>query len=426
MLVHPEIAQRADASMKTERPCDYDPEAYAILQSFDLSQFVFAGEKPDLPRPVALDLFSGRAGVAKQLIKLGAPWVLTFEWKRSASENLLQPELREKIEKMLRGGAFRAMGAAPICSSFSIAVTPPVRSSKFPRGIPGMRKGMRKKVSEGNSHNDWLADRVALCEELQLLWWVENPDTSWWWRQRRWRRFRDSRGRKLFRLCFCRFGCKWKKPTRIATNTSLAGVRMWCTCTQKHLQLRGTCRAKGVPWTQVAEPYPRGLCRMLAAAVSTGVGWALKRGLNVAECAKTGTLRVGEAKNPGPRPAKSRHAFSLEEVNTVSAATLAIESRVLQQFFGALPQLEMQTSRMFSQKSRQHCHIVCGAMGTCFFNVVGHCLTSGTCCLQRSAGARVPSLSCRSPGRLWIVGRCKALLFTGLLFLKFLSRQCAA
>jgi hypothetical protein len=108
---------------------------------------------------------------------------------------------------------------------------------------------------------------------------------------------------------------------------------MWCTCTQKHLQLRGTCRAKGVPWTQVAEPYPRGLCRMLAAAVSTGVGWALKRGLNVAECAKTGTLRVGEAKNPGPRPAKSRHAFSLEEVNTVSAATLAIESRVLHQFF---------------------------------------------------------------------------------------------
>ena len=192
---------------------------------------------------------------------------------------------------------------------------------------------MRKKVSEGNSHNDWLAGMVALCEELQLLWWVENPDTSWWWRQQRWRRFRDSRGRKLFRLCFCRFGCKWEKPTRIATNTSLAGVRMWCTCTQKHLQLRGTCRAKGVPWTQVAEPYPGGLGRMLAAAVSTGVGWALKRGLNVAECAKTGTLRVGEAKKPGPRPAKSRHAFSLEEVNTVSAATLAIESRVLQQFF---------------------------------------------------------------------------------------------
>lgn len=75
MLVHPEIAQRADASMKTERPCDYEPEAYAILQSFDLSQFVFAGEKPDLSRPGALDLFSGRAGVAKQLIKQQVPEV---------------------------------------------------------------------------------------------------------------------------------------------------------------------------------------------------------------------------------------------------------------------------------------------------------------------------------------------------------------
>ena len=44
-------------------------------------------------------------------------------------------------------------------------------------------------------------------------------------------------------------------------------------------------------------------------------------------------FELEKQKNPGPRPAKSRHAFSLEEVNTVSAATLAIESRVLQQFF---------------------------------------------------------------------------------------------
>ena len=84
------------------------------------------------------------------------------------------------------------------------------------------------------------------------------------------------------------------------------GVRMWCQRTQRHLQLRGTCSAKKLPWTQIAEPYPRGLRLMLAAAVSTAVGWTKKDRLNVAACSKTGTLRAGEARKPGPRPKRTR------------------------------------------------------------------------------------------------------------------------
>ena len=307
----------------------FSREAYDTLLSFPARQFVFSGEKPDLTKPGCLDLFSGRCGVAKQLVKFKAPWVLTFDWKRSAEEDLLNPEVRKKVELLITSGAVLALGAAPICASFSVAVTPPVRSARYPRGIPGLRKSMREKVSQGNRHNDWLADLLELCERQNLLWWVENPDLSWWWRQRRWRRYRDSRGASLFRCCFCRFGCKWKKATRIATNTSLAGVRMWCTCSLPHLQLRGMCPAKGIPWTQVAEPYPRGLCRMLAAALATGVGWCGKSGLNVAGCARTGTLRVGEASHPGPRPGRLVGAFSLEEVRVVSTATQAIEAREL-------------------------------------------------------------------------------------------------
>ena len=68
----------------------------------------------------ALDLFSGRFGVAKQLIAYGAPRVLTFEWSRSATEDLLQPELRAKLVLMMRIGCFGSMGAAPICASFSV------------------------------------------------------------------------------------------------------------------------------------------------------------------------------------------------------------------------------------------------------------------------------------------------------------------
>ena len=72
---------------------------------------------------------------------------------------------------------------------------------------------------------------------------------------------------------------------------------------------------------------------MLAAAVSTAVGWTKNDRLNVAACSRTSTLRAGEARKPGPRPKRKRQCFSLEEVNIVSAATLVIQSRMLLQFF---------------------------------------------------------------------------------------------
>lgn len=226
------------SELKPERAtatCPFGPEALSILRSFKRNQFFCKDDgEPDITKAGALDLFSGRAGVARQMVKLGAPWVLTFDWKRCPSEDLLDAGLRSKIELLISSGAVLSLGAAPICSSFSVEVTPPVRSSRFPRGMPGLRRSMRLKVRQGNAHNDWLADLLTLCERHHVFWWVENPDTSWWWRQKRWRRYRDSRSSALFRLCFCRFGCRWKKATRIATNTTLGGIRMWCQCARPH------------------------------------------------------------------------------------------------------------------------------------------------------------------------------------------------
>ena len=308
-------------------------EVEMLLRTFKKSQFFYTGNCPDFSLPGGLDLFSGRCGVAKAMIELGCPWVLTFDYARSANEDLLQCELCSKIEKLICLGAFLTLGAAPICSSFSVAITPPVRSHQYPRGIPGLRHSMRQRVKEGNSHSDWMRHLVSLVEAVGMTWWVENPDLSWWWRQRSWRQFRNSHGPKLFRLCFCRFGTKWRKATRIATNGPLSGVTMWCQCTRPHLQLRGMCAAKRIPWTLVAQPYPRGLCRMLAASLCTSAGWVGKSKLNVARCSRCDTLRVGEAQNPGPRGRKQQHAFSLEEVQTLSAATLAIQARELGAFF---------------------------------------------------------------------------------------------
>lgn len=211
------------------------------------------------------------------MCQLGCPWVLTYEWNRSAGEDLLAETNRSMIAKMMLAGCFNTMGAAPICSSFSVAITPPVRSKAHPRGIPGVRPSMRLKLRQGNSHNDFMKDLVDLCDALKLTYFVENPDSSWWWRQKKWGKWRDSGSKHCFRVCFCRFGCRWKKPTRVATNSCLAGEKMWCSCASPHLQLRGTHPTRRIPRTLVAQPYPRGFSRLLALALGLeAVGAKLK------------------------------------------------------------------------------------------------------------------------------------------------------
>ena len=312
-----------------------EPEIVELLRSFNTKQFFVKGAGvPDLTSPGALDLFSGRFGVAKKLIDAGAPWVLTFEWNRGSAENLLEPELRKKILKLVRGKAFLSLSAAPICASFSVAVTPPVRSKRFPRGMPGLRTSMRQKVSEGNSHNDYMRELLEVCEELGIGYTFENPDTSWWWRQRGWKPWRSSASQRIFRFTFCRFGTPWRKATRVATNTRLAGVRMMCKCSKPHVVLRGNHPTRRIPMTLVAQPYPTGLCRLLAVSLAQHAGWCRRERLDVAACSKTGSLRAGEAANPGPRQRGQKHhrQGSLFDFELLSANTLALEAKQLKLF----------------------------------------------------------------------------------------------
>ena len=166
-----------------------------------------------------------------------------------------------------------------------------------------------------------------------MAYFVENPDTCWFWSQKRWKRWRSSLSAEVFRCCFCRFGTAWRKGTRFATNTRLARQRMMCTCKKKHVQLRGWHPVCRIPWTAVAQPYPRGLCRLLALALCQRCGWIGCERLDVAGCSRTGSLRAGEAQHPGPRRrVAQRHPGGLAGVQLVTACTLALEARGLSRF----------------------------------------------------------------------------------------------
>ena len=330
--------------VKAELPVDIRPAnpgtvpgmlckmAVELLESLPENQFFFGPNFKGFCEPGGLDLFSGNYGVARQMCQLGCPWVLTYEWNRSASEDLLQDGVRKKITEMMGLGCFYTMGAAPICSSFSVAITPPVRSKTYPRGLPGVRASMRLKLQQGNSHNDYVKDLVELAELHGVYYFIENPDTSWWWRQKRWSRWRNSSSNECFRVCFCRFGCAWKKPTRVATNTCLAGKKMWCTCRKAHLQLRGTHPTRRIPWTLVAQPYPRGFSRLLAMALCIGGGWCKQEKLNIERCCRAGSLRIGEASNPGPVRRAHESRGSLEEVHLIRPETMRMEAKLLNEF----------------------------------------------------------------------------------------------
>ena len=191
---------------------------------------------------------------------------------------------------------------------------------------------MRIKIKQGNMHNDFVNYLVELCELLGIFYFIENPDTSWWWRQSRWKRWRDSTSPDIFRVCFCRFGCAWKKPTRVAANTCLAGHKMWCCCKKQHLQLRGTHPTRRIPWTMVAQPYPRGFSRILALALNISAKWCRQEKLNIERCCRAGSLRIGEATNPGPERKQRQPRGSLEEVHLIRPETMRMEAKLLQEF----------------------------------------------------------------------------------------------
>ena len=313
--------------------CKLSFRAVSILKRFNPSQYYFRKGVTSWLEPGGLDLFSGSCGVAREMVKIGCPWVLTFEWKRSASEDLLQDEVRQLLRELVSLGVFKTVGAALICASYSIAVTPPVRTKQFPRGKPGLSSSMRQKVKEGNSHGDFIAELIDDCEVFDVFFWIENPDTSWLWRQARFKAFRSPSSSLVCRFPFCRFGTRWRKMTRLGTNLpDLKGLHLPCVCSSTHFNLRGYSKVHKKSWTSVAEPYPGGVNRLIASACCIAAGWCEHKRLDIVGCARATGQRIGEAGNPGPRRTRPRSGIHLEDIQLISSATEALEARLLREF----------------------------------------------------------------------------------------------
>ena len=95
-------------------------------------------------------------GVAKALAVKHGVWSLCFDLEHSPSEDLSQQELRRRIVECLEEGCFCGIGERPVCASFSTAITPPVRSTLHPEGLPSLEGTMKAKVDAGNESARWM------------------------------------------------------------------------------------------------------------------------------------------------------------------------------------------------------------------------------------------------------------------------------
>ena len=335
----PEKSKEQDKVRVPEIGLELSEEARNLLADFHESQFIAPSGRRGLGgklprRQVVLDLYSGAAGVAREVAKKFGLYVLTFDFERGAEQDLLSSELQEKLLHMMRAGCFCAVGAAPECCSFSKAVRPPVRTRDHPEGIANISLRMKEKIRVGNCHAAFMLRVIKLAEKLNIAYWCENPDGSFLWLLQDWQDAGIGHPSNSYRCDQCIYKTPWRKRTRIATNTGLRGMKELCQGGHSHLRLTGRSKEHGCSWTRVAQKYPRGLCQRIAVALGIKAGFLPRTPqtkMNIANCARCGSLRVGEASHPGPAPRLPRNprdAAELLGIPLVNIGTLRLQERI--------------------------------------------------------------------------------------------------
>ena len=302
-----------------------------LLRRIPPGQFVYSEVFPSLQvaldsGPGWVDLFSGSRGLPRALVEAAPWWVVCYDWKHDGREDLLNPEVQAEVLELLQSGAVLGFSAGPPSGSFSAAVSPFWRTREQPEGVPWLTLEQQRRATVGNLTLEFCQEMVRVAKVHGLSYLLENPASSWFWKQPSWKE--DSSRPRDFNADMCRFGCPWKKSTRFRTGGQLAGQELLCSCVSPHVQLRGRCRKRKVLWTKLAEPYPRRLCSLLAAAIVQDVGLCGEyRRLDIARCAKAGSYRIGEARNPGPRAPPVRRPATLGSVALVEPRTAAVREK---------------------------------------------------------------------------------------------------
>ena len=142
---------------------------------------------------------------------------------------------------------------------------PPLRSHRYPLGLPTLKGSNLARVRAANILYSFTMSLIKELDTLGKIWTLENPFSSLLWETPYWVSFRNSAQPFVVELDYCMFGGKRRKHTALATNcASLMSLSRLCDQQHEH-----------APWTYEAGKfatseeacYPPEFCKAVAVTV---------------------------------------------------------------------------------------------------------------------------------------------------------------
>ena len=220
---------------------------------------------------VFIEIFSGTGGLCAEVRKWGLANSVGVD--AHISKQTKSPVIRIDLTdghgvsllwRMLSQPNVASVHLGPPCGTSSRArdIRPgpqPLRSSKFPEGLPHLRGVSLRRVQAANLLYRLSSEVFCYCKEHGILCSVENPERSYMWETKYFASLSKHHLRHQAILHHCMFGSTRKKSTRLlATYPQVNKLAVKCNGQHEHAKW-GRVRNK---WATAEEvEYPTGLCQ---------------------------------------------------------------------------------------------------------------------------------------------------------------------
>ena len=227
-----------------------------------------------------LDLFGGVGYVSKYIRGYG--WQSeNFDVVLDPTQDITNGSTLRSLLTRIRNREFSAIMIGMPCTSFSVARdrTCQIRSMLEPWGLLNQSKFSEKDIKSlrnGNSIAKAVIKILYLIMELRIPAILENPRSSRFWHLPQVKRIAAGHAASFVTCDLCQFGTKWRKRTGLlclnldpkkcssVLSKMCRGSNKCCSCTNRpHLLLSGSS-PMGVPWTRLAQVYPKRFASALA------------------------------------------------------------------------------------------------------------------------------------------------------------------
>ena len=191
---------------------------------------------------------------------------------------------------------------------------PPLRNSKFPDGIPGIKGPHLIKLRAANKLYSFMRRLILQLNAANVVWTVENPYTSLLWETSYWREVDEAVSPFYCELHNCMFGGQRLKRTCLASNCgAIMALNILCDGRHEHAPWAMT---NGVFDTSLEAEYTPMLARALASTILESLAKEYKLP-NVVQFSKSLKLSHFQALAAAKQPSKSMSMHIVPEYSHI-------------------------------------------------------------------------------------------------------------